>query len=280
MSVSPSFSSPSISEPRGSCSACDDTSLLCVVIPSTARVHVSLPCRPGRHLSRLAFPGIPPGILQPLCATVYQVWFLLPSLRNSAPALRELPLSPSSSPASPRFLHESVHHSGDPCGLRPIYLLPHLSGSASPPPDIPQLPRSSFLPGTPGVPSLHSMIGVFLPAVVTVWASVSRCRACLSVSPPPSHTHLQKRSLPSRPYTHLCSEETQLVATFTALAFLTLLRAARPSCLPMSWLPGSRPASPASLAASPSAWCARVAAAATPVLALVYEQLALTENWH
>lgn len=154
MSVSPSFSSPSTSDPRDSCSACDDTSLLCVVIPSAARVHVSLPCQPGCHLSPLAFPGIPPGILQPLCATVYRVWFSLPSLRNSAPDLGELPLSPSSSPASPRFLRESAHHSGDPVGsdhkgLLP--LLPYLSGSASPPPNIPQLPSSSFLPGTPGV---------------------------------------------------------------------------------------------------------------------------------
>jgi len=80
--------------------------------------------RPGNRQSRLALPGLPLGILWSLCSTVYRVWFLLPSLRNSAPALRELPLSPSSSPASPRFLRESVHHSGDPCRLRPQGVTP------------------------------------------------------------------------------------------------------------------------------------------------------------
>lgn len=62
-------------------------------------------------------------------------FFLLPSLRNSCPALRESPVSPSYSPAIPRFLCESVHDSGNPCWLRPrglLLLLPHLYSSASP----------------------------------------------------------------------------------------------------------------------------------------------------
>lgn len=114
-----------------------DTSLLCI-ITSTAQLHVSfsMPARmPAESFcSTWTCPG---HSSESLRSSIYHVFFffLLPSLRNSCPALRESPVSPSYSPAIPRFLCESVHDSGNPCWLRPrglLLLLPHLYSSASP----------------------------------------------------------------------------------------------------------------------------------------------------
>ena len=186
----------------------------------------------------------------------------------------------------------SVHHSGDPCQLRPQGVTP------SAPPFIRQCP-----PPPPPHPSASTLI---FPARYTWgpiatphdWRFTSSCGQGLGQHEPESSLFLRVITVTHPPaegpllhptLTHTCAQRRRSWwPPSPPWPLSPLLRAARPSCLPMSWLLGSRPACPPAWlwvpvgdtagTVTPSPQCARVAAAMIPALALVSEQLALTEH--